>query len=138
MDVGGIRKLTDRFSTRSARLGAAGCMFLAVSFIWTVRQTRLTQEALNRATAAEKAASQARTDVEETRAQAQAHGQPRKDAAIRRSRHDDPEEIDRVKQLYEEIDNLTRLRDKVEDDLAFTRRVSANKPAATATPTDTP
>ena len=63
---------------------------------------------------------------------------PRKDPAVRRSRHNDPGEIERVKQLYEEIDSLTRIRDQVEERLSgerwtVTRKVAPGKtPAAPA------
>jgi hypothetical protein len=78
-------------------------------------------------------AAQARADAEEARARPQAKGQPPKDLAVRRSRHDDPKEIARVKQLYEEIDALTRIREQVDDDLTTGRRPAAKKAAAATT-----
>ncbi len=73
-------------------------------------------------------------DVEQARAQIGTEGKPRKDPAVRRSRHDDPEEIARVKRLYEEIDNLSRIQDRVEDELTVMRRFTARRAAAAAAP----
>jgi hypothetical protein len=119
MDVREIRELVRRPSSRSSRLVVAAALLLAVPIIWSVRQSRLTREALDRATSAEQTATQARSDVQQARAQFQ--GQPPKDPAIQRSRHDDPEEIARVKKLYEEIDNLTEFRDRVDQTLRTER-----------------
>ncbi len=141
MDVGGMRTFAGRLSTRSTWLAIAGCVLLTVPILWTVRQSRLTREALDRADAAEKATAQARTDVAEARAQTKTAGKPRKDPAVRRSRHNDPGEIERVKQLYEEIDSLTRIRDQVEEELSGERRTVTRKAVpskAPAAPARTP
>jgi uncharacterized protein (DUF1800 family) len=127
MDVGGIRKFAGRRSPRPMLVGTAACTLLAVPLIWTVRQTRLTREALDRAAAAEKAAAQVRSDLEQSQARAQAKGQPPRDPTVRRSRHDDPEEIARVKQLYAEIESLTRIQERVEERLGDDRAVLAEK-----------
>jgi hypothetical protein len=132
MHIEGIRAFAARISTRSARLAIAGCVLVAVPLVWTVRQSWLTDRALERAAAAEKSAAQARMDVEQSRAQIQAEGKPRKDPAVRRSRHDDAAEIARVKQLYEEIDNLSRIQDRVADELTVMRRFTARRAAAAA------
>lgn len=130
MDVGEIRDLVRRPSRRSARLGVAVCLVLAVAIAWSVRQSRLTREALDRATAAEQAAAAVRTDVEQARAQFEGRGRPPKDPAIRRSRHDDPREIDRVQQLYQEIDGLNHLRDRVDQALTTDRVYTPRQPSA--------
>jgi hypothetical protein len=130
MHVGFVQDFIGRIRTRPAQLRVAGCLLLAVFLIWTVRQSWRTQEAIDRAAAAEKAADQARTDAEQAHAQLQGQGRPRKDPAIRRSHHDDPEEIARVKQLREEIDDLMRIEERVEDVLATPRPSVAKKTAA--------
>jgi hypothetical protein len=134
MDVKGMRTFAGRHSARSTRLAIAGCVLLAVPILWTIRQSRLTREALDRADAAEKAVAQARTDAEEARAQVKTAGKPRKDPALRRTRHDDPGEIERVKQLYDEIDSLTRIRDQVEEQLSGERWTVTRKTAPGKTP----
>ena len=45
-----------------------------------------------------------------------------------------PEEIARVKRLYEEIDNLSRIQDRVADELTVMRRFTARRAAAAAAP----
>ena len=136
MDLCAIRQFADRISPRSLGLAVAGCALLAVPIIWTVRQSGLTHEALARAAAAEQAAAQARTDMEEARSLLQAQGRPPKDAAVRRSRHDDPTEIERVNKLYEEIDNLSRIREQTEITLGRSPSLPTRKvpPANEATP----
>jgi hypothetical protein len=130
MDVGGIRDRMRRPSGRSARLFIAAGLLLAVPLIWSVRQSRLTREALDRAVAAERAASQARTDVEQARAQLRGQDSPPRDPAIRRSRHDGPREIERVRELYQEIEGLTELRDQVEQSLQNDRLYVPKKGAS--------
>jgi hypothetical protein len=136
MVAGGMRKVTARWSTRATALAVAACVLLAVPIVWMVRQTRLTHEALERAAAAEEAAARARTDAEQARARLQAQTQPPKDPAVRRSRHDDPAEIERVKQLYEEVEDLTRIQERVEDELGHAPRIRLRK--APAAPGRTP
>jgi hypothetical protein len=119
MDVGGIRDLVRRPSRRAMRLGATAALVLAVPIVWSVRQSRLTHEALERATAAEKHAAEARSDVELARARLK--GEAPIDPSVRRSRHDDAREIERVKQLYQEIDNLSQSRDEVDQSLRTER-----------------
>lgn len=129
MDVGRIRKFTARWSSRSMGLGVAACVLLAVPIAWMVRQSRLTHEALERAAAAEDAVARARGDFE------QAHrAQPPKDPAVRRSRHDDPAEIERVKRLYEEIENLTHRQDRVEDELGHQPAIRLKKAPSVPAP----
>jgi DNA helicase IV len=134
MHVGGIRQFAARISTRSTRMALVGCILMAVPVTWMVRQSWLTHEALQRATTAEKVAAQAQSDVEQARAQLETGGKPRKDPAIRRSRHDDPREIARVKKLYEEVDTLSRIQESVEDELTGIRRIAAKRAAEATAP----
>lgn len=119
MDVGEIRDLLRRPSRRAVRLGVLGAVLLGVPITWSVRQSRLTHEALERAAAAEKSAAEVRSDVDLARARLR--GEAPKDPAVRRSRHDDPREIARVKQLYEDIENLSHIREDVEQTLRTER-----------------
>jgi uncharacterized iron-regulated membrane protein len=121
MDVGEIRNLVRRPPSRGARIGIAAGLFVAVTIIWSARQSRLTREALDRAAAAEQAATQASADAEQARAQLRGAGRAPMDPAIRRTRHDDPREIERVKQLYEEIDGLTQFQEQVDQSLRTER-----------------
>jgi small-conductance mechanosensitive channel len=123
MDVGGMRKLAARLSTRPMRIGAAACMLLAVPLIWTIRQSGLTREALDRAAAAERAAEKVRSDLQQSQALLQAQGLPPKDPAVRRSHHNDPKEIERVKQLYAEIDGLTRIQERLDQQLGAQQKI---------------
>ncbi len=118
MDIGEIRELVRRPSRRTAWMGVAACL-LAVPITWSVRQSQLTREAIDRATAAEKTAEQARSDVEETRARLL--GEAPRDLSVRRSRHDDPAEIERVRKLYDEIDGLARIHDDIDQTLRIDR-----------------
>jgi hypothetical protein len=126
MDVGGIR---DRVR-RSARPFIAAGLMLVIALVWSVRQSRLTREALDRAAAAERAAAQARTDVERAWAQLRGQGLPPRDPEMRRSRHDDPREIERVRGLHQEINGLTQFRDRVEQSLQNDRLYAPKKGAA--------
>lgn len=127
MDVGEIRDLVRRPSRRSLRLGATAVLVLAVPIAWSVRQSRLTHEALERAAAAEKSAARAQSDVE--LAKARLRGEAPIDPAVRRSRHDDPREIARVKQLYQEIENFSQIRESVEQKLRNDRIYVPEKPS---------
>src|SRR5262249_7680134 len=69
LDAGVIRKFAARWATRTTARGVAAFVLLAVTIIWTLRQSRLTHQALERAAAAEKAAAQARTEAQQARAQ---------------------------------------------------------------------
>jgi hypothetical protein len=138
MHFGGIRKFPVRISTRTARLAAVGCVLVVAPIVWTVRQSWLTRDALRRATVAEKAAAEAQSDVQQARAQLGTGGKPRKDPAVRRSRHDDPQEIARVKALYEEIDTLSHIQERVEDDLTGLRRITPKQPAKATAPAGSP
>jgi hypothetical protein len=111
-------------------LGIAACLVLAAFIIWSVRQSRLTREALDRATSAEQTAAQARSDLEQARAQLQRAGRAPRDPAVRRSQHDDPAQVERVKELHQEIEGLTQIREQV-DEKARVERMRAEQKSAT-------
>jgi hypothetical protein len=113
MDVKGMWKFAGRLLTRSMLAGAAICMLLTVAVIWSARQSRLTNEALDRATAAERATAQVRSDLERSQDRLRGKGQFLRDPAVRRSRHDNPKEIERVNQLYAEIENLSHVQERI-------------------------
>lgn len=123
MDVQGIRGFAARLeaSRRSWRTVATVGLAVAAVVGWMVWQSRLTQEAIRRADAAEHSATQARLASEE---------RPRKDPAVRRSRHDDPEQIARMKRLYDEVDGLTRIQERVDEELSAMRRIAARRTKA--------
>ncbi len=127
MDVKGIRAFVDRIKVRRRHwlTAAAGGFALAAVVGWMAWQSHLTREAIRRADAAEQAATQARLAGGE---------KPRRDPAVRRSRHDDPAQIARMKQLYEEVDGLTRIQDRVDEELGAIRRIAARRAKAKAAP----
>src|SRR5262249_21902909 len=105
---------------------------LLIPAIWTARQSRLAQEATARAIAAEQAANQARADAEQARGQVQDMRQPARDEAVARaraSRHNDPKEVERVRQLYQEIEGLTHLQGHVADRLQGLRTLPKTEAA---------
>jgi hypothetical protein len=132
MDGGGTRKFTVRISMRSLIFGVAAVALLLTTVIWNGWQSRLAREALARATAAERAAAQARADVERARAETQARPTPLKDPAIRRTARTDRDAngADRVRQLYEEINALTRIQGRIQEDLHNIRARSARRAAS--------
>jgi hypothetical protein len=138
MHFGGIRKFPVRISTRTARLAVVGCVLVAASVAWMVRQSWLTRDALRRATVAEDAAAQAQSDADQVRTQLGIGGKPRKDPAVRRSRHEDPNQIARMKALYEEIDTLSHIQERVEDDLSGLRRIAPKQPVTQTAPAGIP
>jgi hypothetical protein len=116
MDGEGIRVPVIRISTRSLMLVAAVCVPLLLVGLWSVRQSRLAQEALARALAAERAAARAAAEAERVRTQLQ--GPPARDGAVARaSRHRDAKEVERVRQLYNELNSLSRIQEHIADDL---------------------
>jgi hypothetical protein len=136
MDDRMIRQSVDRISARPIRLGIAVCAIVVVAILWTVRQSRLTHDALARAAAAEQAAAGARAVLEQVRLELQNEEGAPTDSALRRSRHDDQKQIERVKKLYEEIDGLSRAREWTEDAFHRTRRIPTEElpPANAARP----
>ncbi len=136
MDFGAIRQFSDRISTRSIRWALAICALLSVVTIWTVRQARMTHLAMERAAAAENAAARAEADLAQLRSRLQPQGQPPNDPAVRRTRHDDRAEIERVNRLYAEIDGLSRVKERAELEVGGSRGRPANPvpPADAAAP----
>jgi hypothetical protein len=112
-----MRTIVGRLAARPVLAGAAACVLLAVPIIWSVRQSRMTREALDRAAAAEQAAASVRSELEQSQGRRRVRGRPVTDPAVRRSGHDDPKEIERVRQLYAEIEGLTRIQERVEQRL---------------------
>ncbi|HLH29407.1 MAG TPA: hypothetical protein VKW77_10845 [Acidimicrobiales bacterium] len=134
MDTGAIRKFMARRSARATGLGVAVCVLLAVPIAWMAQQSRTAREALERASAAEQAAAQARADLEQARGPAR----PPRDPAVRRSRHDDPREIERVKQLYAEVESLSEMQQRIDDTLGQEPRIRLRKPPALPLPARKP
>jgi hypothetical protein len=128
MDGGKARKLEFRISSRSLILVIAVVAVLLVPVAWSIRQSQLTQNALAQALAAEKAANRDRADAE------QAKGKLKilRDEAIQRAARRDPnEEAERSRQLAEEIDSLTQVHERIQEDLYRTKAKTAKsaKPA---------
>ncbi len=117
MEVGEIRELVRRSSRRWARRAGtlAGVLAVAGAIGWSVRQDRMAREALDRAARAETAAANAQSAVEIARNQLR--GKAPLEPALRRTRHQDPQQIQRVEQLYQEIDVLSQARDRVDQNL---------------------
>jgi hypothetical protein len=125
MDVGKARKLEFRISIRSLILVIAVVAVLLVPVAWSIRQSHLTQNALAQALAAEKAANRDRGDAE----QAKGKLKVLRDEAIQRAARRDPnEEAERSRQLAEEIDSLSRIHERIQEDLYRTKAKTA-KPA---------
>ena len=115
MNVWRTRTFAIRGPIRTVLLTIAGGACLLTVLIGHFRQSRLTQEALARARAAEQAAARAQADAE--RARAQTESPPPKDAAVRRTSRQDPKDAERVRQLYEEINGLSRIQERIQGDL---------------------
>lgn len=114
MEVGEVRELVRRPSRRWLRRAGALAVVLAVvgAVGWSVRQDRMAHEALDRAARAEKAAADAQSAAEVARDQLR--GKAPLDPALRRTRHQDPQQVQRVEQLYQEIDTLSHARERVD------------------------
>ena len=114
MDGGKARKLGFHVSIRSLILVIAVLALLIVPVAWSVRQSWRAQDALTRAIAAEKAATQAQADAEP----AGVKRQSLRDEAVRRAARRDPKaDAERSRQLVEEIDGLTRIQERIREDL---------------------
>lgn len=135
MDVQGIQRLAARLGEhrRSWLTVGAGCLALTAIVSWTVWQSRLTREAIRRADVAEHTAAQARSEIQQAQARLAGEERPRKDRAVRRSQHADPEQIARMKKLYEEVDGLARIQDRVDNELSTIRRIAVRRAKAAAT-----
>jgi len=129
MDGGKARKLGIPDSIRSRILLIAILAVLMVSVAWGVRESRRAQDALTRAVAAEKAATQAQTEAEP------APGKLRslRDEAVRRvARRDRKADAERSRQLAEEINGLTRIQERIQSDL-YKIKAQTTKPASPPT-----
>jgi hypothetical protein len=115
MHVWRTRKFAIRISNRSVMLPVAGCILLLMLIMSNLHQSRLVKEALARARAAEQAAARAQAEVQQ--AQAQTERDPTKDAMVRRTSRPDPKDAGRVRRLYEEINSLSRIEERIQGDL---------------------
>ncbi len=127
MEVGEIRELVRHSSRRWGRRAGTLAVVLAVigAVGWSVRQDQMAREALDRAARAEKAAANAQSAAEIARDQLR--GKAPLDSALRRTKHQDPEQIQRVEQLYQEIDALSQARERVDQSL-LPRAPTAHQP----------
>jgi hypothetical protein len=114
-------------SIRSVMLALGVGALLLIPTLWNVRQARLTQEAMDRATAAAQAAARAQADLERDRDQAQAKPQPPRDDAVARAARRDPNGAQRVRQLYQEIETLSRIQEHIQEDLQNLRSQSMKR-----------
>lgn len=118
MDGEKASMLAFRVSIRSLLPVLAALVVLFVPVAWSIRQSRAMQDALTRAIAAEKAATQAQANAEQARDQVQGKPSALRDAALRRAARRDPkEDAERTRQLAEEIDALSRIEDRIQEDL---------------------
>ena len=114
MDGGNARKRGFPVSIRSLILVIAVFALLTVSVAWNVRQSRREQNAIARAIAAEKAATQAQANAEE----AQRKRESLRDEAVKRAaRRYTKEDAERSRQLVEEIDSLTHIQAQIQEGL---------------------
>jgi hypothetical protein len=118
MNAGGRGTLRDRVSARSVLLAAAvgGAILALVG--WSVRQARLTDEALSRAIAAEKAAARAQVGVDRSQAREDGQLQAKRDLGFVPAAHRPTKsDAERAKQLSDEIAGLSALQDKIENEI---------------------
>jgi hypothetical protein len=125
MIVWRTRTFAIRSPIRTVLLTLAASAFLLTILIGNFRQSQLTQEALARARAAEQAAARAQADAERVRAQTEPP--PPKDGAVRRTSRQDPKDAERVRQLYEEINSLSRMQERIQGDLHNLRTQAAQR-----------
>jgi F0F1-type ATP synthase membrane subunit b/b' len=117
MDVGGTRKF--RVSSRVLVPIIAVCVLLLVSAIWNLELYRRAEEQRSRAIAAERAEA---ARAEEQRLQAgaaekeeaaRAHAEAERERTLAKRRATRAEDAARVRQLYQEINNLSQMRDRI-------------------------
>lgn len=114
MDVGIARMLDFRISIRSLTLVVAILAVSIVTVAWSIRQSRRTRDAATQAIAADKAAAEERAEAERVRGKLQIL----RDEAIKRAANRDPEEeAERSRQLAEEIEGLSRIKERIQEDL---------------------
>ena len=129
MDAVNGSKMGFRISSRSMILAVVVVAVLTLSVAWSVQQSRLTHEAMDRALAAERAAAQAQANAVES--QRPLHGKAKilRDEALRRAARRDPKDDERVRQLYSELDALMQVQDRIQQDI-HTFRGQRSRPAA--------
>jgi hypothetical protein len=99
---------------------------------WGIRQARLAREALDRAVAAERAATQAQASPDQSSGPLRGKAEILRDEALQRAARRDPKaEAERIRKLYEEIDTLMHIQDGIQQDLRGLRR---QMPGPAATP----
>ncbi len=133
MDAEKARKVGFRISIRSVILAVAVVAVLSVPVAWSVRQSRLTQEALRRAISAERAATQAQANTAEAPKPLRGLAKVLRDEAIKRAAHRGARDAQRVHELSQEIDSLLQVQDRIQEDLRGLRREMPKPPAAAAT-----
>jgi hypothetical protein len=117
MDAENGEKVRLRSPSRSTILAIAVCAALTVFVAWSVRQSRLTQEALDRARAAERSATQARADAAQTPPPLRGKAKILRDEALRRAARRDLKQDERIRELYSEIDSLIHIQDRIQHDI---------------------
>jgi type II secretory pathway pseudopilin PulG len=127
MDAQGARKPGLRISIRSLIVAIAVLAVLSVAVAWSVQQSRLTQEALQRAVAAERAVMQAHANTAGAPKPLRGLAKVLRDEALKRAAHRDPKDAERVRELSGEIDSLMQ----IQEDLRGLRRTMP-KPASAA------
>ncbi len=132
MDAENGGKAKFRISSRSMMLALGVLTVLTVSVVWSVRQSRLTQEALHRAVAAEQAATQAQANTAEPHHPLRGRAKILRDEALQRAARRSPKDVERVGHLYQELDSLMQIQNRIQQDLQTLRR-QRPKPDAAAT-----
>ena len=117
MDVGGTRKF--RVSSRVLVPIVAVCVLLLVSVIWNLELYRRAEEQRSRAIAAERAEA-ARAEEQRLRAvaaeqeeAARARAEAEREQTLAKRRATRAEDAVRVRQLYQELNNLSQMRDQI-------------------------
>jgi hypothetical protein len=114
MDAGKARKLGFYVSIRSLVLVIAVLALLIVPVAWSLRQSRHAESGPARGTAAETAAD----PVAENAEPAQGQRRSLRDEAVKRAaRRDRKADAERTRQLTEEINGLTQIQGRIQEDL---------------------
>ena len=113
MDGEKTKKFGFPVSIRSLILVVAGSALLITFVTWGFQQSRKTEDALTRAIAAEKAVADANAGPKPSGKLKSLRDEAIKRAANRNTKEDE----ERSRQLAEEIDNLSHIRDKIQEDL---------------------
>ncbi len=130
MDAKEARTVGFRMSMRSVVLAMVVLAVVIVPMAWSVRQSRLAQEALERAANTERAAREAQGNTVEAPRPLRGKAKILQDEALKRAAHRDPKDAERVGRLYSELDSLMNIQDRIEADLHALRRQMAAPPAA--------